>query len=85
MDHFIGCYPCAVTVAYAVLRLEVLLHYSAVKVVHIKGEDRGSGVGGGLPCPFMKTKKNALIVEKKPLNLFIFMLNQHSEYSFQSI
>ena len=41
MDHYIGCHTFAFTVAEAVLWLEVLLHYSAVKVFHIGHATRG--------------------------------------------
>ena len=53
MDHCIGCHTCAFTVAYAVLWLEVLLHYCAVKVFHIR---RVTG-GEANPTLFGKSKK----------------------------
>ena len=43
MDHYIGCHTFAFTVAEAVLWLEVLLHYSAVKVFQIGHVTRGEG------------------------------------------
>ena len=70
MDHYIGCHIRAVLVAYAVLWLEVLLHYSAVKVFYIKLATRGSP-----PLIFFENKKSALIVVKKALVLSILMLN----------
>ena len=74
MDHCIGCHTCAVTVAYAVLWLEVLLHYSAMKVsyLHIKCATRG---GGRPPLLFLENQKSTLIVEKKALILSILRLN----------
>ena len=38
------------------------------------GWEEGGG-GAGLPCPFFKIEKNALILEKKTLIVFIFGLN----------
>ena len=31
--------------------------------------------GGGFPCPFLKIKKSAVILEKKVLIVYILMLN----------
>ena len=36
---------------------------------------RGKGGGGALPCPFLKFKKIALILEKRTLIVSILMLN----------
>ena len=33
------------------------------------------GMGGGLPCPFLKIKKSALILEKNALIVSILRLN----------
>ena len=56
MDQCIGCHTCAFTVAYAILQLEVLLHYSAVKVFHIRCVTTG-GRGRPTLLSFWKSKK----------------------------
>ena len=63
MDHFIECHTCAFTVAYAILWLEVLIHYSAVKVFHIRQVTRGGGVGQ--PYPFLELEKMRWLWKKK--------------------
>ena len=35
-------------------------------VIQIKFAARGGGSGGGLPYPFLKIEKSALILEKRP-------------------
>ena len=70
MDHYIGCHTCAFTVAYIILWLEVLLHYSTVKVFHIRCATRG----GGSPTLFWKSKK-CRNFGKKLLILSILKLN----------
>ena len=64
MDHCIRCHTCAFTVAYAVLWLKVLLHYSAVKVFHIRHVTRGEG--RGQPYPFLEIKKMPWFWKKGP-------------------
>ena len=51
---------CAFIVAYAVLRLEILLH---IKAFHIRCTFAG---GGADPLPFLEIIKNALVLEKWP-------------------
>ena len=60
MDHCIGCHTCAVTVAYAVLWLEVLPHYSAVKVFHIRRATRGRPL-----LPYFENKKVPWLWKKR--------------------
>ena len=68
MDHY--THTCAFTVAYIILWLEVLLHYSTVKVFHIRCATRG----GGSPTLFWKSKK-CRNFGKKLLILSILKLN----------
>ena len=65
MDHCIGCHTCAFTVAYAILWLEVLLHYSPVKVFHIRCVTTG-GRGRPTLLSFWKSKKCRGSGKKRP-------------------
>ena len=67
MDHCIGCHTCAFTVAYAVLWLEVLLHYSAVKVFRIMYLTTGAGSEQkASPTLFLEFKKMPSFWKKDP-------------------
>ena len=65
MDRCIGCHTCAFTVAYAALWLEVLLHYSAVKVFHIRCVTRGNE-GEANPSISLEIKKMPWFWKKGP-------------------
>ena len=41
----------------------------------VSGVQLGEEEGGGLPCPFLKIKKNALTLQKKTLTVSIFRLH----------
>ena len=43
-------------------------------IYNLSGTQLG-GWWGGLPCPFLKIEKSAMILEKKVLIVFIFVLN----------
>ena len=70
MDHCIGCHTCVFTVAYAVLRLEVLRH---IKVFHIRCTTAGGE--GETPYPFLKIIKTCSGFGKKALIFSIPRLN----------
>ena len=84
MDQCIGCHTCAFTVAYAILWLEVLLHYSAVKVFHIRCVTTGGRGRPTLPF-FWKSKKCPGFGKKRPWFCPSWGWIYHSKYSFKSI
>ena len=55
----------AFTVTYAILWLEVLLHYFAVKVFHIRCVTRGGENGEANPTHFLEIQKMLWFWEKK--------------------
>ena len=64
---------------YVVLWLEVLLHYSAVKVFHI----RHATGGGRPPLPFFQNKKMPWFWKKRPWFFPYWGLIYHSKYSLR--